>query len=81
MVLFTFLDLYIEGGYISAIVKLGIEEEERKNVVQEQFKKFLTFSPFLVVFLVVVLETAFLAVVVLFAVCLAIFYLIRVSLN
>tara|TARA_Y100001970_G_scaffold294069_1_gene446461 strand:- start:3881 stop:5107 length:1227 start_codon:yes stop_codon:yes gene_type:complete len=52
MVLFTFLDLYIEGGYISAIVKLGIEEEERKNVVQEQFKKFLTFSPFLVVFLV-----------------------------
>ena len=49
LLLFTFIDIYIEGGYLVSIIKLGVNEEEEKRMRRVQFKNFLMAAPFLLI--------------------------------
>lgn len=47
LLIFGFLDIYIEGGFISSIIKNGISKNNENNILYQQFKNFIKFSPFL----------------------------------
>jgi len=50
LVLFNFLDIYIEGGYKAAIIKLGVNQDQENTIKRIQFRNFLIFAPLLLIF-------------------------------
>ncbi len=50
MLMFAFIDIYIEGGYIAAIIKLGVKKEQKAQVRFNQLKNFMLLAPLLILF-------------------------------
>ena len=48
LIIFGFLDIFIEGGYISSIIKHGVSRAEEKEIINVQVYNFLKFSPLVI---------------------------------
>ncbi len=57
IILFGFLDMYIEGGYYSGILKKGITGQQEKEINKEQLKLVLSLG--LIVFFSIIFFTSF----------------------